>query len=196
MADRSPPLLQTRAMDNLVFIRETMERATTFTGVSGWGAVIMGATAFPAAWLASRQPTDARWLTVWLVDAALAAVVGGWALILKARRCQTPIMSRAGRRFVLSFLPPILAGAVLTVALAQAGRYHALPGTWLLLYGAGVVTGSAFSVREIPIMGLAFMVLGAGTLFAPAAWGDGLMVAGFGLLQIVFGVLIAWRYGG
>jgi hypothetical protein len=183
-------------MDNLVFIRETMERATTFTGVSGWGAVVMGVTALPAAWLAAHQPTTSQWLVVWLADAAIAALIGSWALVLKARRYRTPIMSRAGRRFLLSFLPPILAGGVLTAVLVRTGSHASLPGVWLLLYGAGVVTGSAFSVREIPIMGLLFMILGAGALFAPAAWGDALMAAGFGLLQIVFGVVIAWRYGG
>ena len=117
-------------------------------------------------------------------------------MVRKARRGGTSVLSYSGRRFVLSFVPPLLVGALLTVALARGGLYPALPGTWLLLYGAGVVTGGAFSVRVVPIMGLCFMALGAAALFAAPAWGDGLMALGFGGLHLAFGAIIARRYGG
>jgi hypothetical protein len=85
---------------------------------------------------------------------------------------------------------------VLTAVLLKAGLFGALPGVWLLLYGTGVVTGGAFSVRTVPVMGLGFMVLGSAALLAPAAWGDAMMACGFGGLHIVFGSVIAWRHGG
>jgi hypothetical protein len=114
----------------------------------------------------------------------------------KARRGGTTVLSYSGRRFVLSYVPPILVGALLTVVLVRAGLHSTLPGTWLLLYGTGVVTGGAFSVRVVPLMGFCFMALGTAALFGPSAWGSGLMAAGFGLLHIVFGLIIARRYGG
>jgi len=190
------PALHVRAMDNLLFIRQTMERATAFTAVPGWGGVGMGAFALGAAAVAHTRLTPAEWLATWLGASVAALTLGGWTMAAKARRAGTAVFSYSGRRFVLSYVPPLLVGALLTAALVRAGLYHALPGTWLLLYGTGVVTGGAFSVRVVPLMGLCFMALGAVALFGPPAWGNLLMAAGFGGLHIVFGLIIARRYGG
>jgi hypothetical protein len=192
----SDPALHARAMDNLSFIRSTMERATAFTAVPGWGGVAMGVTALAATALAQRAGTQGEWLTMWLGASVLALAIGGWSMLVKARRAGTSVFSYSGRRFVLSYVPPLVVGALLTVVLVRAGLYNALPGTWLLLYGTGVVTGGAFSVRVVPIMGLCFMTLGAIALLAPPVWGDWLMAAGFGGLHIIFGLIIAGRYGG
>jgi len=190
------PTLHARAIDNLSFIRSTMERATAFTAVPGWGGVAMGVTAVLATVLAYHTATESQWLAVWLSASALALAIGGWAMALKARRAGTSVFSYSGRRFVLSYVPPLVVGALLTVVLVRADLYAALPGTWLLLYGTGVVTGGAFSVRVVPIMGLCFMALGAIALLAPPNWGDWLMAAGFGGLHLIFGLIIARRYGG
>jgi hypothetical protein len=191
-----PPALHDRAMDNLKFIRETMERASSFTAVPGWGGALMGATALGAAVLAASQPTWGRWVATWVAEAGLALVIGVLALARKARRAGTPVLSGPGRKFALGYTPPILAGILLTAALLRAGMLSALPGSWLLLYGTAVVAGGAFSVKIVPVMGMCFMLLGAVALFAPAAWGDYLMAAGFGGLHVIFGVIIARRHGG
>ena len=188
--------LHERAVDNLSFIRATMERATAFTAISGWGAVGMGLIALPAAWLAHQQPSAGRWLLVWLVVAALASTTAIGAMLLKARRTGTSLWSRAGRRCALGFLPPALAAEALTVALALGGHYDLLPGLWLLLFGAGVIAGGASSLPLLPAMGLCFMLLGAAALALPPSWGDALLALGFGGLQLGFGAVIARRYGG
>jgi len=190
------PALHARAMDNLSFIRSTMERATAFTAVPGWGGVAMGVTALAATALAQSRGARGEWLVVWLTASVLALTLGGWSMLVKARRAGTSVFSYSGRRFVLSYVPPLAVGALLSLVLVRAGLYSTLPGTWLLLYGTGVVTGGAFSVRVVPIMGLCFMALGAIALLAPPAWGDWLMAAGFGGLHIIFGLIIARRYGG
>ena len=194
--DPSAPTLHARAMDNLSFIRSTMERATAFTAVPGWGGVAMGMTALAATVVASRSQTAGEWLAVWLTASVLALGIGGWAMVLKAKRAGTTVLSYSGRRFVLSYLPPLAVGALLTLVLVRAGLYVALPGTWLLLYGTGVVTGGAYSVRVVPLMGLCFMALGALALLAPPAWGEWLLAVGFGGLHVLFGLIIARRYGG
>ncbi len=192
----APRPLRDRAIDNLRFIRETMERAGAFTAVPGWGQVGVGATALAAAALAARQPTVELWLVTWLAEAVVALALGGWALARKAHAANDPILSGPGRRFGLSFVPPLAAGGLLTVALYRAGVVQALPATWLMMYGVGVATAGAFSVRIVPVMGLCFMLLGVVALFGPPPWGNWCMAAGFGGLHIVFGVIIARRYGG
>jgi hypothetical protein len=183
-------------MDNLRFIRQTMENATAFTAVSGWGVVIVGLTALAAALVARSERSVSAWLTIWLGEAVLSFAVAGGATFRKARASKVPLFSMPGKRFALSFTPPMLVGGLLTVALWSQGLYTAIPGTWLLLYGTGIVTGGAFSVRVVPVMGLCFMALGAAALFLPFGWRDWLMAAGFGGLHVVFGFIIARRYGG
>ena len=192
----APRPLHDRALDNLRFIRQTMERAGSFTAVPGWGQVAVGVTALAAAFFASRHQTSELWLVIWLGEAIVALAIGGATMVRKAYAVSDPILSGPGRRFGLSFLPPMLVGGLLTVVLYRAALWSALPGTWLLLYGTGFVTGGAFSVRVVPVMGICFMLLGAVALLGPPAWGNWLMAAGFGGLHIVFGMIIARRYGG
>ncbi len=190
-----PASLHVRAMDNLRYIRETMEGAARFTGVSGFGEMAVGATALGAAWLASREP--AAWLSIWLGESVLAFLVTFGAIAWKARRAGLSLITKPGRRFAFALFPTLVAGALLTFVLVREGRLEILPGLWLLLYGAGVATGGAFAVRTVPVMGLSFMALGAAELwFGPAPSRDLLLAAGFGGLHLLFGAIIAKRHGG
>ncbi|MFN2636006.1 MAG: hypothetical protein ABR585_03135 [Gemmatimonadaceae bacterium] len=191
-----PPALHVRAMDNLAFIRDTMEAAGSFTAVSGWGMVAVGIIATVAAMIASSQSTVLQSLNVWLAAAVLAPAVMLWAIVRKARRAHMPLLSGPGRKFVLSFSPPMLVGALLTVVLYRAGLASTIPGMWLLLYGTAVVAGGAFSVKVVPVMGFCFMLAGTIALFAPPMWNDWIMAAAFGGLHIGFGIPIARRHGG
>jgi hypothetical protein len=193
---RRPVAIDAHAADNLRYIRETMERAGSFTAVPGWGGVSMGLTAIAAAFLAARQHTTEAWLVTWLAEASIAFAIAGGAMAWKARQARMPLLSGPGRKFALSFAPPLLVGALLTAVLYGAGDRQILPGMWLLLYGTAVVAGGSYSVRVVPVMGLCLMGTGAAALFSPAAWGNWYMAAGFGGLQIVFGIVIAKKYGG
>jgi hypothetical protein len=194
--DRRPVALHDLAIDNVSFIRRTMERAGSFTALSGWGFALIGVTALVATGVASQQPTPGRWLGVWLLEAVVAVAIALGTTLYKARRAGEPLLAGPGWRLMLSFAPPAVAAALLTPVLFEAGLSDLLPALWLLLYGASVVTGGTFSVRAVPLMGVAFMGLGAAALVAPASWGDAWMAGGFGGLHVGFGVAIARRHGG
>ena len=190
--------LHERAADNLQFIRETMARTTAFTAVPGKAGMAMGVVAVVVALLAHRARAQGTrsWLTVWLVGLAVGLVLGVVGILRKARRHETSLFTGAARKFVLSLCPALLAGALLTVSFGRWGLAYALPGVWMLLYGAGVTTGGAFSIRLIPLLGGLFMVSGAVTLFLPVEFGDLMMAVSFGGLHMVFGAVVARRYGG
>jgi hypothetical protein len=197
MHDRPHPSpLHEHAAADLRFIRDTMARAADFTAVPGWGGVAIGITAILTAAWAGPPTASLEWLAAWLVEAALAVAIGTEAVVRKARASRVPLDGRATRRFLLAFLPSLVAGAVLTAAFVRAGLSERLPGCWLLCYGAGVVSGGAFSVRPVLAMGVSFMALGVITLVVPSWWGTFFMAAGFGLLHIGFGIVIARNHGG
>jgi hypothetical protein len=193
---RTPVAIDDRARDNIRFIRETMERAGSFTAVPGWGGIAIGITAAGAAVIAAEQTSSTAWLLTWGAEAALALAVAVWTAFSKARRAGGSLFTGPGRRFVYGMAPPLLAGALLTILLMRIEIISAIPGVWLLLYGTGIVTGGTFSIRIVPLMGLCFMVLGAVALFCPRAWGDAFLACGFGGLHILFGSIIASKYGG
>ena len=196
-AAQDPPMaLHDRAMDNLRYIRETMERSQSFTAVPGLGGVVMGLIALGASLVAMRAPSTVAWVLIWMGAASLAFGVALVSMSRKARSAGEKLLAGAGGKFTWNLTPPLLVGALLTVALTRVGAAQLLPGVWLLLYGTGVVTGGAFSVRVVPLMGFTFMVSGAAALFAPTGWENAIMAAGFGGLHIGFGMIIARRYGG
>ena len=188
--------LDEHAAANLRFIRETMEQSSRFTDVPGKGTVLIGLSALVASVVAAAQSSDAAWVRVWEVEAVVASLIAGVSTVHKAGGIRTRLLAAPARKFALGLAPPMLAGAVLTAALQREGLFDLLPGMWLLLYGTAVVTAGAFSVRALPAMGLSFLGLGVVALYAPASWQDWLMAAAFGGLHILFGILIARRYGG
>lgn len=183
-------------MDNLRFIRQTMEAAGTFTAVSGWGTAVIGLSALAAAALSTLTDSVARWVFIWLCEAGLSVAVSVYSMALKARAARLPLWSEPARKIVFSFAPPMAVGALLTLVFFERGLIDLLPGVWMLLYGIGVVAAGTFSVRIIPVMGLAFIGMGALALVVPPTWTTACMAAGFGGLHVLFGVLIARRHGG
>lgn len=202
------PGLHDRAIQDLSFIRRTMEGAASFTNVPGRGLVALGVIALAATVIAARQTSAEGWLAVWLATAVVGGAVGAGTMLHKMRRRVTSAgtfrLSAPARKFFLGYWPALVAGALLTLALVDIGApgveprvvERLLPGLWLLLYGTGVTTAGAHSVRAVPLMGIGFMTLGAMALLLPNVSGDLMLALGFGGLHIGFGAHIARRHGG
>jgi len=185
-----------RALDNLKFIRETMERSTVFTSVPGYGGILMGATAIVAAYIASSQPSARDGLIVWLTEAVLAFFIGLLAMWQKTKLTKTSMFSTPARKLLMNSLPPLLCGVFITFGLWRFGHFEMMVPVWIISYGAAVVCGGAFSVRAVPMMGWFFMAFGAIDFFLPAGFGNIVMGLSFGVLHIVFGFIIGRKFGG
>ena len=155
----------------------------------------MGVVALLAGMLAAGSD-ELGWVLTWSAAAAVASTIAVVTVARKARRVGIPVLSGPGRKLALSFAPPVLVAILLTVVLLRRGTADLLPGLWLALYGTGVIAGGTFSVRIVPVMGTFFVLLGALALALPPGFGNPLMVLGFGGLHLVFGAIIARRYGG
>jgi len=184
-----------RAVRDLRYIRETMERAGSFTAVPGWGGVLMGATALVTAVITYSIESRQVWFVAWMAEAVVAAALGVLAMLRKTRIPAT-LFQGPGRKFAMSLFPALAGGAVLTGVLYQQNLFALMPGVWLLLYGVAIMSGGTYSVKIVPLMGAVFMAVGTVALLAPWAWAQWCMAAGFGGLQIIFGAIIARRHGG
>lgn len=191
-----PPSLHGRAIDNLRFIRETMERSAHFTAIPGYGGALMGITAVVTAIIANNQPSIRAWLITWMIEACLAFVIGIFAMWQKAKSAGESLISAPARKFAFAFAPSIIAAIILTSLLYFRNLFAFMPTVWLTLYGTAVVTGGAYSVKIVPIVGWMFVALGLISVFLPTDYGNLLMGLGFGVLQIIFGIVVARRYGG
>ena len=191
-----PVTLGDRAADNLAFIRETMARSTQFTAVPGYGGILMGVTACVAAYIATIQATQLSSLAVWGVEASLAFCIGLLAMWQKSKIAGQSLFSTPSKKFAMSFAPPMIMGGVIVLGLLRYGHYEEMAPVCMLAYGAAVVCGGAFSVRVVPVMGWCFIALGALAFLLPTNYGNLMMALSFGVLHIVFGAIIARRYGG
>ncbi len=185
-----------RAIDNVKFIREMMERSASFTAVPGYGGILMGITAVVAAYIANTQIYLRDSLMTWLIEAFLAFAIGFLAMWQKSKIAGQSLFSTPARKFAYGFIPPLVVGVVIVLGLWRYEYYYVMAPVCMLCYGAAVACGGAFSARVVPVMGWCFIVLGAIAFLLPTNFGNLMMGASFGLLHIIFGAIIARRYGG
>ena len=185
--------VQSQAEENLRFIRSTMESASAFTSISGKGLIFTGLVGLLAAWLeltSNQSPSLVIWLT-----ALVIAVTGSTSLtLLKARQQGTTLLSASGRKLLYAFSPTMFVGGLLTWFLASAEQTGLLPGIWLSVYGAAVMTAGAHSISMIKLVGAAFIALGI-FAFMLAHYSTLALALGFGGLHLAAGYLI-WKYHG
>ena len=182
--------LDMHAIATLRYIRASMDGAGS-VAIPGSSGIAMGGIALVATALSMMPDLARHWLVIWLVAAPLAAIVGA-VLLAKSGSIATFVATGTpGRKLALGLLPSLFAGAVMTAVLWRADLTAAIPGTWLLLYGCGLISASVSTTAVVAWMGLCFAGLGVVALLGPVALHLPLLALGFGGLHIVFGILIA-----
>jgi hypothetical protein len=190
-------LVSSDPLNELRFIRETMESAGSFTAVPGVGMMLVGVTALAAAYFSRQfELGSQRWLELWMGEAMVALAISAVAISRKANQSGQSLWSGPAKKFLTSFAPPLMAGGLITWMMFESRFGARIPAMWLLLYGTAVVTGGAFSVGIVPVMGLCFFTLGGLAAFAPPTAAIWFLGFGFGVMHLVFGAIIAKRYGG
>jgi hypothetical protein len=185
--------LHHHALGTLNYIRASIDAAGTFS-VPGSAGIAMGTAGVAATFLASIPWLSAYWMAIWIVAAIGAAAVGSMRIARQSARGELTLYRGPTRKFILCLCPALLAGAVLTAVLAQAGEGRLIPGTWLLLYGCAVLSATMMSAaataRLLGAMGTFFVILGVMAFVLPERWHNLFLGVGFGALHLIFGVLI------
>jgi hypothetical protein len=191
-----PTPIDSGALENLRYIRSTIEAAHTFTTVPGKGCIAMGLTALVAVGIESIPQMTPHWLGVWVGAAIVACGSALWFMEQKARAQGLSLRRAVARRFFMTLAPAFLAGAILTAALAGLVDREIMTGMWLLLYGTGLAACGLFAIQAVFTAGLAFMALGTATLWLPPGSAHIVLALGFGGIHLALGTNIVRHHGG
>jgi hypothetical protein len=191
-----PTPIDSGALENLRYIRSTIEAAHTFTTVPGKGCIAMGITALAAVGLESMPQLTAHWLSIWVGAAIIACGSALWFMEQKARAQGLSLRRAVAKRFFMTLAPAFIAGAVLTVALVSRVDRELITGMWLLLYGTGLAACGLFAIPAVFTAGLAFMALGIATLWLPPGSAHIVLALGFGGIHLALGTTIVRHHGG
>jgi hypothetical protein len=181
--------LDSHATATLRYIRSSMEGAVLLA-VPGSAGIVLGTMGLIATALCFVPTLRAYWVAIWLIAALLGAVVGSILLVRESSLRELRLVGTPLRKFALSLSPSLGAGLVMTAVHWFGGNLHAIPGTWLLLYGCALVAASAATTRIIAALGALFILFGLAALLLSDDFQILVLGAGFGGLHIVFGLLI------
>lgn len=193
-------------------IKRIMERSARFLSLSGWSGIWAGSVALIGAGLAyfrlksyyaiyiSRGKFDGRdfvelrnYLFVLAIATLVFAMVGGvFFTYLKNRKQGLAIWNHASRKMLINLAIPLMAGAVCIFAFLKNNDWVYIGPATLIFYGLALINGSKYTVSDIKYLGLLEIVLGCIGLFFLQGYELYLWAFGFGVLHIVYGIIM-WR---
>jgi hypothetical protein len=193
-------------------IKNMMERSSRFISLSGWSGISAGLCALAGVWLTKtimakqvnaisydmNTITDNtvlyRQLAYVAVGVFAAAFVSAFFFTrLKAKKNHLSIWDVTAKRLLLNTLLPITAGAFFIAALLYHNALMLVAPAMLVFYGLALVNGSKYTLGEVRYLGYACIVLGLVNAFIPA-YGLWFLAAGFGVLHIIYGTIMLWKY--
>lgn len=195
------------ARDHLRVIRQTMERSTQYSTLSGWSGILIGIVAIVGVYL-TRSMLGGQPVAIQTVRDAAPRLGLLWATALvlsvaieflynkrRATRVGKRVVSRLGAHILLAALPAFLACGVLTAFFYEHNLLPYILGIWMLCYGLAICAVGLFSARPVTYLGSAFVVSGAITMLAPLTIHLYMMALTFGGFHIIYGIVMARRHG-
>lgn len=194
------------SLDQLAEIRSMMERSSRFLSLSGLSGVLAGTYAIAGAFWLKYNPTtfdttvDAipmivlqKYLVVAAMVVAASLLTGFYFTRKRAQKMGTHVMDKVAIRMLINLIIPIGAGGIFALILLSRGYIDLIAPTLLLFYGIGLINGSKYTFDDIRYLGMSEVVLGLLSAFDP---GHGLTywTIGFGVLHILYGSRMWWKY--
>jgi len=208
---------QDHSLETLKEIRSIMERSARFLSLSGWSGIWAGLVALGGAAVAYNFINDvqyeysvrmvrradsifaytqsfefAKYLLLAMVTFLVAFAGGFYFTYRKNKQAGVKMWNSASRKMVINLAIPLLTGAVVTVAFAMRGDWIYVSPGCLIFYGLALINGSKYTVSDIKYLGLIEVMLGCAGLFINPGYGLYLWAFGFGVLHIVYGIIM-WR---
>lgn len=191
---------------DLVEIRSMMERSSKFVWLSGWAGIIAGFYAITGAYIAWQtfhfNPKEITYvpaggfLNIILLAIAVWVLAAGTATLLsynKARQRGERLWNPTSRRLLVNMAVPFFTGGILILVLAAKGLIGLVAPFSLVFYGLALYSASKYTYDEVRILGIVQICLGLiGSWFVE--YGLLLWAGGFGIVHIIYGIYIHFKY--
>jgi hypothetical protein len=194
-------------IDALKEIRSIMHRSTRFISLSGLSGVAAGIYALTGAYFAYRLLYEnggglshpwgqvIRQLVILAVSALiLTLATGTWLSYLKAKREGRVFWGQGSMQFLVDISIPLLAGGIFTIMIMLQGYFGMIVPALLVFYGLALVHGGRYTVTDIQWPGYIEIILGLVCAMLPE-YGLIFWAMGFGLLHIIYGIIMSLKYG-
>ena len=198
---------------DLRHIKQIMERSSRFISLSGLSGISAGICALAGAWMANREIHC--WVKgdcqlgglftgsgngllshlVWIASLTFVAAVAFAFLFtyLRSKKDHMPIWGTTTMRLFWNTLIPIVVGGIFLIRMMQLGEYQLVPPGCLLFYGLALVNASKYTLSEVRYLGYGQILLGLLNLWL-MGYGLQIWALGFGLLHILYGAVMWWKY--
>ena len=191
---------QQRSLQELQQIKQMMERSSKFISLSGLSGISAGICALVGAWFASQKIHSLEGATLQndlLLIAALtfaAAFISAFLFTyLRSKKTNIALWGTTSIRLFINIAIPLLAGGLFLFRSMQLGMYDLIAPGCLIFYGLALVNAAKYTLGEVRYLGYGQILLGVINLWL-IDYGLYFWVAGFGLLHIIYGIMMWYKY--
>ena len=203
-----------KSLEDIKAIRKIMEESSRFLSLSGLSGVFIGITAIIGALVAyflipdgsirfdeylrnhsAEETYSLRWQLI--TDAALVLLLSMflafWFSIRKAKKEGKIFMTPISKRLLINLLIPLATGGVFAIVLLIQNQVGLIVPSFLIFYGLSLVNAGKFTFGEIFYLGILEIITGLAAAFFPG-WGLIFWIFGFGILHIIYGLVMYRKY--